>query len=171
MVDFYEVLQVSPRAEADVVRAAFRALARKHHPDFGGDPRRMMALADAWRVLGDPKARAAYDAKRAAQRSITVDVRPTGHEAPAPPRACDVPRTPRSSGGETTLDFGRYTGWTLRALVAVDPDYLEWLKRTPIGRPFRAEIETYQNEQRPSRPVMAPVARASRLRRPVFSRA
>jgi len=32
MPDYYEVLQVSPRAEADVIRAAYRTLARKYHP-------------------------------------------------------------------------------------------------------------------------------------------
>ena len=42
MTDFYEVLQVSPRAEPEVVRAAYRILARKYHPDLGGDPRRMI---------------------------------------------------------------------------------------------------------------------------------
>ena len=38
MPDYYEVLQVHPRAEEDVVRAAYRTLARKYHPDHGAMP-------------------------------------------------------------------------------------------------------------------------------------
>lgn len=38
------------------------------------------------------------------------------------------------------LDFGRYTGWTLRDLARHDPDYLRWLSRHSSGIRFRAEI-------------------------------
>ena len=62
VIDLYEVLQVDRRAEPEVVRAAYRALARKNHPDFGGDVRRMASINEAWAVLGDPARRAAYDA-------------------------------------------------------------------------------------------------------------
>jgi curved DNA-binding protein CbpA len=65
MPDYYEVLQVHPRAESEVIRAAYRTLARKYHPDVeGGSSARMIALNDAWDVLGDPVRRAAYDAAR-----------------------------------------------------------------------------------------------------------
>ena len=39
------------------------------------------------------------------------------------------------------LDFGRYAGWTVGSLVDQDPDYLEWLARTPIGRRLSNEID------------------------------
>jgi len=61
-MDLYEILQVSPRAEIDVIRAAYRTLARRHHPDLGGDPRRMAAVNEAWAILGDPVRRRRYDA-------------------------------------------------------------------------------------------------------------
>ncbi|HEX7591831.1 MAG TPA: DnaJ domain-containing protein [Candidatus Limnocylindrales bacterium] len=64
MRDLYEILQVHPRAEAEVVRAAYRTLARKYHPDHGGDAVRMTQINDAWDVLGDPARRAVYDASR-----------------------------------------------------------------------------------------------------------
>ncbi len=57
----YEVLGVARSATIAQVRAAYRAAARDHHPDAGGDPDRMRALNAAWRVLGDPVRRAAYD--------------------------------------------------------------------------------------------------------------
>ncbi|HEX7492430.1 MAG TPA: DnaJ domain-containing protein [Candidatus Limnocylindrales bacterium] len=65
MRDLYEILQVHPGAEAEVIRAAYRTLARKYHPDHGGDAVRMTQLNDAWDVLGDPVRRAEYDASRA----------------------------------------------------------------------------------------------------------
>ena len=49
--DPYLVLQVDREADAEVIRAAFRALAREHHPDFGGEVDRMVALNEAWRIL------------------------------------------------------------------------------------------------------------------------
>lgn len=62
ILDFYRVLQVDPRAEPEVIHAAHRSLARKYHPDVaGGCPERMVAINQAWAVLGDPRARSAYD--------------------------------------------------------------------------------------------------------------
>jgi curved DNA-binding protein CbpA len=70
MRDLYEILQVHPRAEAEVVRAAYRTLARKYHPDHGGDAVRMTQINDAWDVLGDPARRVAYDASRSTSGPI-----------------------------------------------------------------------------------------------------
>jgi hypothetical protein len=66
---WYEVLGVEPSASPDEVRVAYRRAARRHHPDYGGDGERMQDLNAAWRVLGDPVRRLAYDrqlARRAA---------------------------------------------------------------------------------------------------------
>ena len=49
-------------------------------------------------------------------------------------------RHPVGSPGLRVLDFGRYAGWTLRQLAFHDPDYLEWLVRSPGGRQYRAQI-------------------------------
>lgn len=166
MSDHYEVLQVHPAAEPEVIRSAFRALARKHHPDFGGDARRMAALNEAWDILGDPGRRAAYDARRRGlphRASQPADRRPdrqpprgrpTGPIAAAAERRAETREAevhsaggpasrPASGRNGTVLDFGRYAGWTVRDLAAHDPDYLQWLARTPIGRPLRAEIDTH----------------------------
>jgi hypothetical protein len=39
------------------------------------------------------------------------------------------------------MNFGRYRGWSLGEIGQIDPGYLEWLDRTPIGRPYRAELD------------------------------
>jgi broad specificity phosphatase PhoE len=41
----------------------------------------------------------------------------------------------------TRLDFGHYAGHTIEELAEIDPDYLQWLERTPSGHRYRAEIQ------------------------------
>jgi uncharacterized protein (DUF3820 family) len=46
-----------------------------------------------------------------------------------------------SSGANTTLDFGRYTGMTLRQIARIEPGYLEWLRRHSSGLRYRHQID------------------------------
>jgi tetratricopeptide (TPR) repeat protein len=67
MHDYYEILQVSSRADPDVVQAAYRRLALKFHPDRNSDRlahQHMSLLNEAFAVLSDPARRAAYDGQR-----------------------------------------------------------------------------------------------------------
>lgn len=76
--DLYEVLQVSPRASADVIRAAYHVLARSYHPDVNPGPsaaRQMRQLNIAYTVLGDPIKRAEYDAQGAEAARTTRERR------------------------------------------------------------------------------------------------
>ncbi|HET7472907.1 MAG TPA: J domain-containing protein [Candidatus Limnocylindrales bacterium] len=41
----------------------------------------------------------------------------------------------------SVLTFGRYAGWSLGEIGRRDLEYLEWLDRMPIGRPYRDEID------------------------------
>ena len=79
----YEVLGVAPDASAAEVRAAYRAKARDHHPDAGGDAARMRQLNAAWRVLGDATRRAAYD--RVLARGPVREAGAGGRPSEAPP--------------------------------------------------------------------------------------
>jgi curved DNA-binding protein CbpA len=170
MPDFYEVLQVHPNAEPEVIRAAYRILARKYHPDHGGDAARMIALNNAWDVLGDQLRRAEYDASRSrpAARNTPEGARyPEARSAGSGARSeASAPRTPdinhagpppgRPSG--TVLDFGRYAGWSLGEIARHDLDYLEWLQRATFGRRLRAEIDTLLRQRRGPGEAAAPVA-------------
>jgi curved DNA-binding protein CbpA len=69
MVDYYAVLGVNPGAEDIVIRAAYKALAQRYHPDrFQGSKdeahRRMSELTQAYEVLADPIRRPKYDRRR-----------------------------------------------------------------------------------------------------------
>ena len=74
--DYYGVLGVSPTSEDVVIRAAYRALMRRYHPD--ADPasdasQRAQAINAAYSVLSDPEKRARYDGSLAAQGLIKPD--------------------------------------------------------------------------------------------------
>jgi molecular chaperone DnaJ len=63
--DYYELLGVSRKASAKDIRAAFRKLARKYHPDLNpGDKaaeEKFKQLQEAYDVLSDTKKRQMYD--------------------------------------------------------------------------------------------------------------
>lgn len=63
MVDksLYEELGVSPRASPEDVRKAHRRMARKHHPDTGGEREAFERVQRAADVLRDPQRRLMYD--------------------------------------------------------------------------------------------------------------
>lgn len=65
MRDPYEVLGVARNASSKDIKSAFRKLAKKHHPDQNpNDPKakdRFAAANQAYEILGDEKARAAFD--------------------------------------------------------------------------------------------------------------
>jgi curved DNA-binding protein CbpA len=132
--DPYAVLQVLPSAEQEVVNAAFKALALKYHPDHDATRRaaeKMAELNRAYAILRDERSRAAHDrARRAMVAGISVasSIR-GGPEAP-----------PLNSSPGSVLNFGRYTGWSLRDLARRDPDYLLWLSRHSSGIRYRTEI-------------------------------
>lgn len=48
---------------------------------------------------------------------------------------------PPGNPSGSRLNFGRYAGWSTGEIARVDLDYIEWLDRMPIGRPYREEID------------------------------
>jgi curved DNA-binding protein CbpA len=153
--DPYRVLQVHPEADREIIQVAYRKLAQRYHPDVARDPdaaRRMAELNAARDLLVDPVARAAYDRAHrsadggvggtrsrddgrgdvAAEPGSTGDTSTTGGAPAGPP-----PGNPSGS----VLGFGRYVGWSLGEIARRDLEYVEWLDRIPIGRPYRGEID------------------------------
>ena len=143
--DAYRILQVIRDADPDIVRAAYRVLARKLHPDGKDAPldaaaeRRMADLNWAYAQVRDEAARKAYERERMSNPPLTA-AEPRSHGA-AMPDAHDATLA--------TLDFGRYSGWQLRDVAKRDIDYLVWLRRHASGARFRSAIDQLVREQRP----------------------
>jgi curved DNA-binding protein len=59
--NYYEVLGVKEDASTDEIKKAFKKLARKHHPDAGGEEARFKDISEAYEVLSDKEKREEYD--------------------------------------------------------------------------------------------------------------
>ena len=99
---YYELLQVSPTADLEIITAAYRALIRRHHPDRNPSPNAdatSKRLNAAWEVLSDPAKRAEYDSTFAAGASSRPSPPPRPPNPPTqetpPPRP--KPPPPRAS--------------------------------------------------------------------------
>ena len=64
-VDFYEILQISPKADGETIQRVYRLLALRYHPDNRetGEQATFETVLKAYRELSDPEARAAYDVR------------------------------------------------------------------------------------------------------------
>jgi DnaJ-class molecular chaperone len=62
---YYSILGVDPACAMREIRAAYRRLAKKYHPDLGGDPTRFHDIRSAYEVLSDPDRRKEYDERMA----------------------------------------------------------------------------------------------------------
>src|SRR5438477_9714529 len=94
-VDYYALLGISENADADEVTRAFRALAKRSHPDAATDEaaaERFRDIVAAYAVLGDRRTRVEYDRVRAETRAPVVPA-PTA----APVRGVKAPPKPWSA--------------------------------------------------------------------------
>jgi curved DNA-binding protein CbpA len=152
--DPYEILQVHTSAQPEVIEAAYRALARLRHPDRTDDPDADSAMADlnwAYTVLREPSLRASYDSSRVPN---TVETPSPGNGTTAgegtryttlSERVAHATEASFTRDGanpaNTTLDFGRFAGMTLRQIARTEPSYLEWLRRHSSGLRYREQID------------------------------
>jgi curved DNA-binding protein CbpA len=143
--DPYKILQLHPTAVPEMVEAAYRTLARLHHPDRNPTPQASAVMAElnwAYGTLRNPELRAKYDQTHVA---IPVDQPAVQTSSTLAERfqraAASVGEKKAETGGNATLDFGRYAGMTLRQIARIEPGYLEWLKRHSSGLRYRHQID------------------------------
>lgn len=98
----YEVLEVSPRASTDVIKAAYRCLAQHHHPDknAGTDTANhtLAQINHAYSILSDPVARLSYDRK--------IGLRANSHERRGVPAEADGHYGSVAAGQSVSRPFG-----------------------------------------------------------------
>ena len=73
-MDYYVVLGIAEDADEEMIRSAFRALARRYHPDVGAgsSPVEFQRAREAYETLVDPERRRQYDQLRAARQHPVV---------------------------------------------------------------------------------------------------
>lgn len=123
-IDHYAVLGLNPSADDVVIRAAWKALLRKHHPDTNlGDPSGVRAreINEAFAVLGKPDSRARYDRLRIRGPEIApLHNAPSSYDGPryrVPPRRRFSPT--RLFG--TSLLIAAAVPFAITALLAFPP--------------------------------------------------
>jgi curved DNA-binding protein CbpA len=114
----YDTLEISGQASPEVVRAAYRSLIQRFHPDrLPGDASaaaRAAAITAAYEVLSDPVRRAAYDEELAAGHAGAAPR--MGHDEPAP--ATDAAGRSRAAQRPASRSIPARTPW-LWALMVV----------------------------------------------------
>lgn len=164
--DLYKLLQVDPGADPDVIAAAYEVLAAKVDPKkkiSKAEEIRLVELYEAFATLHNPVARRAYDEERRPElvpvgpgadhgfRRIGGTITERVQAGPMQAGATQTAPAQSSPNGGTgdllTIQFGRYAGWSLGALVREDPDYLRWLSRHSSGIRYRGAILRLLAEQ------------------------
>jgi curved DNA-binding protein CbpA len=143
--DPYRIHGVLPEADPDVIRAAYRVLVRKVHPDSQAGPmdpitdRRIKDLNWAYAQVRDSEAQLRFEQARAAAAPPTA-AEPRSHGTAHSDVEYDATRV--------KLDFGRYAGWTLRDIAKRDLEYVQWLRRHASGARYRTAIDQLLADRR-----------------------
>ena len=76
-MDYYVVLGIAEDADEETIRSAFRALARRYHPDVGAgsSPLEFQRAREAYETLADPERRRRYDRQLRASRARPIVMR------------------------------------------------------------------------------------------------
>lgn len=147
----YDNLKVARNAPIEVIRAAYRALAQRHHPDLNksDDAQRVMKiLNEAWEVLGNQRTRAEHDEWIAEQERTET--------APPPSNGTSF----QSSTRQTYAYTGKPADWSWKAngsesgFHSQSRGYAHANERTPSGSQRQRSAST-------SGPTQAPKAEES----------
>jgi hypothetical protein len=136
----YEVLGINPLAGGAKIKRHYYELCKKYHPDISdGDPQKMVAINEAYRILSDSTLKSAYDRELAAQRreaafaqaAQTATARQSTWQDVAPQpvtpepthvtRAAQTAETKKKSGWAWFMTFGSVIALAVIAMSYVMP--------------------------------------------------
>jgi curved DNA-binding protein CbpA len=74
--DYYELMQISSKAEQETIQRVYRILASRCHPDNPqtGDMERFLRLSEAYKVLSCPEKREEYDVEYKGHQARPLEV-------------------------------------------------------------------------------------------------
>jgi hypothetical protein len=136
----YDNLKVARDAPSEVIRAAYRVLAQRYHPDVNASPeadRIMKAINEAYAILSDPQRRAEHDAwidDQLAMESLDQTSAGDGRQGTSqyapPPGPADppqnTPQPPPSASPASTSEGGRGWGTILGIGALIGGAYIVW---------------------------------------------
>lgn len=102
MKDYYKILQVAPDASTEVIQMAYKALAKKYHPDLNpgqeeAAQEKMKDVNEAYEILSDKDKRWQYDQIYYRQEKTEQK---TSYSAPEPPKGAQS-HSAQSKGEQT----------------------------------------------------------------------
>jgi TonB family protein len=115
--DHYATLNVAPDAASEVIKAAYKALMLKHHPDQNPQDQsasaKVIGINDAYGVLSNSAARAAYDSRLKYERgSHRFETNPDLTWPPGKEGGASSAAPGASSGGnQKPFSYRWYFGW------------------------------------------------------------
>ena len=68
----YDELELTPDCSFEDIKQQYRTLARKYHPDLGGDEERFKRIKFAYEVLSDPVRRKQYDETKTTDTPVNM---------------------------------------------------------------------------------------------------
>lgn len=103
MKDYYKILQVAPDASTEVIQMAYKALAKKYHPDLNpgqeeSAQEKMKDVNEAYEILSDKDKRWQYDQIYYRQEKTEQK---TSYSAPEPPKGAQS-HSAQSRGEQTS---------------------------------------------------------------------
>jgi DnaJ-class molecular chaperone len=130
---YFAILGISPDADVDEIRSAYRRLAKAYHPDYyTGSSSKFRDIQEAYSVLGNSHRRREYEQniKKAMPAAV---VRPAGYPEPEPL----IP-------GDGPVDIGEVS--PVRSFQSLTPSFNEifdWLWRnfSDVAQPKSARVE------------------------------
>lgn len=157
----YDNLQVSRTASFEVIRASYRTLIQKYHPDRFPDKERGARITQivnaAYAILGDPERRSAYDAFLDAAAKADVRAAPSDAPPPNPERRSRAPQPPpRPKPPESMWRRDLFVGGAIVVFVIVA---IAQGVRTPATKAQRGTISASRPESTPV--VLAPAQSAA----------
>jgi DnaJ domain/PilZ domain len=108
-LDCYQVMQLSPGADAATISRAYRLLALRYHPDNieTGNSEMFLRLSAAHQILSDPQKRAGYDMRRHQAKRLGRKTSDRGSDS----RAVRLSRRGEAKGGDLRTGGGVLSGW------------------------------------------------------------
>ena len=143
-MNYYEILEVSPNASQEVIRAAYKSLMQRYHPDRNPEDvaiaKRALLVGQAYAVLSDPTKRAAYDNELNRQTTKSQnDVEVSGQFAQQPAANSNL-----HSGRFVFTEAAFWVGAVI-ALIAAISSSIDSDKANKLASEHEAEFERKQN--------------------------